>query len=248
MSLVSPLAIAEGVLRDAGRLLDYALSLLDWAGFDLMKAVRLRLAIDFDNARPFLASLVRPEHGGYYNIEQVCDVWDYCNENWVYISDPYAPEPFDEFYWASETIEAKLRGDCDDFAILMAAAVRVLGGTALVVGEQTAHSGHAYTLVYLGGLDTPDSTACNVAAVMLRYGLGLDDIGESFFFLVDRDHAVWLSLDWNRDGHPGGPLWADPAQVVSRLMLPTPSVYGLLTEPRLVSPTPSAWCLQQMGR
>ena len=244
--VISFCVVSNGFFEDLGRLLDTELGALGWALFDTVQSVRIRLKIDYDHptTRSFLLPLMKREHAGYYNIDQLCDIWDYCRAQWFYVEDPYAP--FDTFFSASETITAKLHGDCDDFAILMAAAVRVIGGTALVVAEGTNHSGHAYTLVYIGSLDSALQTVmCNLATVMLRYDLTPEDLGDEFVVWVDENLGAWLSLDWQAP-HPGGPPWTKTEYVTWRSALPTPSVLGLLVEPILRVPNPPAWCVEAM--
>jgi hypothetical protein len=208
--------------------------------FDIALAIRIRLAIDYENpyTRSFILSLIHRTHEGNYNIAQVCDLWDYCRKNWVYINDPYAPNVlFDTFSSASETIAAGLRGDCDDFAILLAAGVRAIGGTAIVKAESVKEPnrlvGHAYTLVYIGSDN--ETVALNLLYIMVRYHLRIDDFGKKLFVVGYPNWGFWLSLDWFAD-HPGGPWWGENNQLVDSHYLPTPSKWGLLTEPVLIAP------------
>ena len=204
------------------------------AGFDAVRAIRIRLAIDYSSeiTRPFILSCIRDNHYGNYNMAQVCDVWSYCYGNWGYVNDPYAP--FDRFYSSSDTIQAGLRGDCDDFAILVAAGVRVIGGTAMVRAEQTREEGHAYTLIYIGSDE--ETIAGNLVYVMARYNITLEEVERGEVgWLYFTDWGYWLNLDWFAD-RPGSPLWAKRSEVTTSHYLPTPSVLALLITPILNAP------------
>ena len=244
-ALIAPVAIilvvafalpvcASDPIEDLGEALADFVAGIRWGLFDLQLCVRIRLAIDFssDVTRPFLLSHIDPEHQGSYNIAQVCDMWDHCLRNWVYIPDPY--NPFDRFYSASDTILAGLRGDCDDFAILVAAAVRLIGGTALIYAERTRIGGHAYTMVYVGS--DIDTVASNLLYVMARYGLTVEDAKRGELCVIEfPSWGFWLPLDRSKT-YPGGPLWAERSMLVDSHYLPTPSRYGLLVEPILTAP------------
>jgi hypothetical protein len=204
------------------------------AVFDAALAIRIRLAIDYSSeiTRPFILSCIRNNHYGYYNMAQVCDMWSHCYNNWGYVSDPYAT--FDSFYSSSDTIRAGLRGDCDDFAILVAAGVRVIGGSAMVRAEQSPEGGHAYTLVYIGSDD--ETIAGNLVYVMARYNVTLEEAKhEEIGWLYFTDWGYWLNLDWFAN-HPGSPLWTKRSHVTVSNYLPTPSVLGFLITPILNAP------------
>ncbi len=233
---------ADDLLDDVGEFFGEVLRGIVWGLFDFYLVGRINAAIDYWNpdTRSFLLPLVDRRHGGYYNIAQACDIWDYCRAHWVYISDPY-PLLFDSFAAASETIAAKLRGDCDDFAILLATAVRLIGGTAMVIAEKTEEGGHAYTLVYLGS--DRNLVVMNVVYIMLRYGLTMDNSGKDFFIIEYPEWGCWLSLDWQAD-YPGGPFWAKRGSVTDSHYLPTPSI--LLATPIFLPPEISYAKLQAL--
>ena len=67
--------------------------------------------------------------------------------NWKYVNDP---KGFEYFSPASETIKLKLSGDCDDFAIVMAATLQAIGANTRVVMAYGEKSGHAYAEVNMG--------------------------------------------------------------------------------------------------
>lgn len=207
-----------------------AVQAIAWGLVDIWMGIRVELAVDAGNpnTRGFVLSRVKPEHEGEYSIAQICDVWDYCVQTWHYFSDPV----LDDFAPASDTIAMGLRGDCDDFAALIAAAVRGLGGTAMVRVEHTSTDGHAYTLVYIG-TDISD-VAGNILYLMARYGVPFSTVRQGGLgLLLDSEAGVWLNLDWSAN-HPGGPLWAPPAALVDSHFYTTPSV--LWVKPILQAP------------
>ncbi|MCX6096633.1 MAG: hypothetical protein NT125_08010 [Candidatus Bipolaricaulota bacterium] len=160
-------------------------------------------------------------HAGYYNMAQVCDFWDVCYSRWTYFSDP--TDLFDNFTRASVTIrDLRLRGDCDDFAVVIAAGVRGLGGSAMVRGEWIGTDGHVYTEVFVGS--DAQSAAANLLYVFVRYGLTLGDlaVGEVGLHFVP-DSGYWLNLDWSAN-HPGGPYWASADKLTESHYFPTPSI------------------------
>jgi|GEM_PF-2264139 len=233
----SQVASADDTLEQLGRLLGNALNALVGGTFQYLEALPIRLAVNYTNSttNSFARSSVRREHGGYYNIAQVCDIWDRVIGGWVYSSDPYGP--FDQYFSASETIQASLRGDCDDFAILVAACIRAIGGTAMIMSEVTSTDGHAYTCVYIGS-DQP-SVVANLAYVINRYDLDISS-PESWgvlWFDQHPDWGYWLNLDW-QSGRLGSSRWAPTHSIVHSRYMPTPSILGLLQAPVLVTPAP----------
>lgn len=142
--------------------------------------------IDYMNpkTRDFAANLAK-RHPGAYSIEQVCDIYDHLIANWTYVSDP----PEELFQEASYSIQIGLIGDCDDFAILMAACVQAIGGKARVV----LANGHAWAEVHVEDL----GEVRNV--IGRRYGT------VSIHYHQDPEDGCWLNLDWWAE-HPGGPF------------------------------------------
>jgi len=229
---------ADGFFEDLGRFLGGAIDSVFATTFQYLEAARIRLAVDYTHpvTNSFARSCMQRGHGGNYNIAQICDIWDTCNSNWVYISDPYTP--FDRFFSASETINANLRGDCDDFAVLLAACIRAIGGTAIIMLESSHMGGHAYTCTYVGS--DVDTVVANLAYVMWRYGLESNTIMQGLLhFSQHPEWGFWLSLDWYAS-HPGSPRWTDLDDIVNSRYMPTPSVLGLLNEPILQTPDPEA--------
>jgi len=170
---------------------------------------RIRMAVDYNNpvVRSFAVRAINPRHSGEYNIGQICDVWEKIYNNWVYVSDP--PNSTFDFTPASHTIAYyNFRGDCDDFAVLVAACIVAIGGTARVVVEYNVHTGkaHAYALVYLGDQENARRLSDYIYSRYPQAKTGL------VWCMVDSS-GWWLNLDWTAR-YPGGPFWVPDRQNV----------------------------------
>jgi len=158
-------------------------------------------AVDYRNpaTRTFFLRQILPTHSGS-GIAQMCDIWDYCNGNFVYVLDP-SGEAYTAY--ASETISNGLKGDCEDFAILMAAGVLAIGGYARIVLEKVEEGGHAYAEVCV-----PKEHWRSVLFYLRERYPGVYSFR---YHIDDSGEAVWLNLDYQLfarefDQHPGGPF------------------------------------------
>lgn len=173
---------------------------------DLMKGV-IAQAIDFRNpvTIDFARERVNKSSSGYYNLAQVCDIWEYCYKNWIYVDDPNGEDFFSP---ASNTIQIGLKGDCDDYAILLAALVQAIGGTSRVVtaSDEQGNNRHAYAEVYLG---TSQESAQNATDyICRRYSCGRNALWTHHETDSSGVTRYWLNLDWWAN-YPGGPYRFD---------------------------------------
>lgn len=130
---------------------------------------------------------------GPYNIDQVCEIFDYCYNNWSYVNDPKDKEYLAS---ASESIEASLTGDCDDFSILIASCVLAIGGEACInTGSNASTGGHAFTEVNI--------SQWNQAEVLSHIKKHFPAYNISSLATRRDGNKVWLNLDWQA-AHPGG--------------------------------------------
>lgn len=117
-------------------------------------------------------------HPGEYNIYQVCSIFDHVSEGIEYVSDP--PE---EEHWQrpTETLN-RLRGDCDDHAILIAAMIEAIGGT----GRVYLTDDHMFAAVFAG-----DETRCEKVqdAVSAYYNTPL-----IVYLIEDKYGAGWFLM------------------------------------------------------
>jgi hypothetical protein len=98
------------------------------------------------------------KYSGDYTIEQVCAIYSDLKDDWHYVPDPRG---MDYFSYANASLKVGEKsncigaGDCDDFAILMAALVESIRGTTrIILARNNTTGGHAFTEVYIGQLDS----------------------------------------------------------------------------------------------
>ena len=128
---------------------------------------------------------------GEYNIGQICDIFDYCYNNWKYVNDPKEKEIFE---YASNTISNGLNGDCDDFAVLMCSMILSIGGEARINFAYQKDQGHAFTEVNIGENKVDDYISKRYKDVYSNSGI---------YSRIDKDGNHWLNLDWFAK-YPGG--------------------------------------------
>ena len=151
---------------------------------------------DYKNpgVRNYALSLIDPANEGEFNLGQVCDIYDKIRTSWIYINDP---ETYNYLAYASETINNGFRGDCDDYAILMAALLSSIGGEVRVTYGYNNESGHAYTEINLGKTNLDEA----IAYLQWRYK---DNVGE-YYRKEDKEHNNWINVDWfSEPASPGG--------------------------------------------
>ena len=156
-------------------------------------------AADYDNpvTRDYALSLVRSTHSGEYNIFQVCDIWEGVYSQWVYVGDPRGEDYFSP---ASRTINISLKGDCDDYAIVVASLVGAIGGEARVVAaSDISGNGHAFAEALVAH-DYDDLQEIS-GYICERYGCERVWYQERSDIAGNSDY--WINLDW-QSNHPGG--------------------------------------------
>jgi len=157
------------------------------------------------------ALMLAAKKPGDYTIEQVSAIYTYLKEDWHYVRDPRG---VDYYMYANESLlvgkEAGCSGagDCDDFAILMAAFIESIGGTTrIILARNETTGGHAYTEVYLGQLNSQN----NQVDYALKWLMQKHNTNKIFTHIETDTSEVWLNLDWGKDekgnSHPGGPYF-----------------------------------------
>ena len=163
------------------------------------RAKEVATAMDYTSpaVRNAALSMIKSSNGGSYNVGQICDIFDHCYNHWIYVNDPCNE---DYFALASDSV-ALMRGDCDDFAIMMASLVQTIGGNARVVLAPSGDgkSGHAYAEVHLG---TNENDVDKLTKSISRRYNGAT-IYYSHLAYSDGSKEYWLNLDW-QEKHPGG--------------------------------------------
>lgn len=140
--------------------------------------------------------MICSENAGRFNIGQVCDVFDFLQANWVHLSDPYRSE----FFADANTSLSHYRGDCDDFSIALATAIRSIGGLCRIVAAYHVEGGHAYAQLGIGSTSLLEIDRY----LMARYPE--NDPGFEYCVQTDEWGNRWLNLD-GRHLTPGGALF-----------------------------------------
>lgn len=165
-------------------------------------------AMDYTNptTRDFALSLIDKSNSGSGNFNQVCDMWDHIYNEWTYVHDTTGSEYFSS---ASETINVDLKGDCDDFAILVGSVIQATGSNSRIIAAQGADgkSGHAYSEICVGNEESLQNV---VDCICYRYNC------EYVYYTVEinnnGDPVYWVNLDW-QSNHPGGEYYRDTGVV-----------------------------------
>lgn len=122
---------------------------------------------------------------------QAFAVFKKINSNWNYVSDPVKEEYFAR---ASESVQL-LAGDCDDYSILMAGAIKSIGGKVRLLSVK----GHIYPEIFIG---TKEQLA--VVGNLIQNKLFVQESkGKKLNYHNDKEGNIWLNLDYTTF-YPGG--------------------------------------------
>jgi hypothetical protein len=133
----------------------------------------------------------------YRTIIQSFAIFKKINNNWNYVSDPQSREYFAK---ASESVKL-LAGDCDDHSILMAAAIKSIGGIPRLVYT----TGHIYPEIFIGNKNDLE----RVNYLINRSLFPTETTGKQIHYHEDGNGRIWLNLDYTAD-YPGGEFFAEP--------------------------------------
>lgn len=115
---------------------------------------------------------------------------------WNYVNDPKGREYIAA---ASESLE-HFSGDCDDHAILMAAAIKAVGGTPRIIHT----GGHLYPEMLIG-----TKADLETANYLIKEVLFIEESrGKEIHYHIDERGQVWLNLDYTAS-YPGGPFMSE---------------------------------------
>lgn len=163
--------------------------------YEKRMASQIAAAIDSSNpvTRDFAIKFAKKYPGGF-NLDQVISIYKYVRNNWKYVDDPRGNEYFSP---ASRTIKLGLAGDCDDFAIVMAATLKAIGAETRIVLAYGRPNGHAYAEVNVGSnIDKA------IRKIKSRYSFFfIPYVGDIYYRSSFGEH--WINLDWFAN-HPGG--------------------------------------------
>lgn len=157
-------------------------------------------ACDFANERvrsTAVREAVKNKSDGYFNLGQVCNLYEYAVKGWKYVNDPGA---FEYVAKASESLENRQSGDCDDFAVLVFSLITAIGGDCRINYACQGFGGcHAFAEVNIGEGDNLDQIK---EYLSIRFRCSREDL---IGFRRDANGSWWLNLDWfDTPKHPGG--------------------------------------------
>lgn len=113
------------------------------------------------------------------------------NSNWNYVSDPDGEEYFAK---ASESTSL-MAGDCDDYSILMAAAIKAIGGKVRL----TFVKGHIYPELFIGN----EQDLQQVAPLLTEKLFAKETKHREINYYKDARGNAWINLDYTAS-YPGG--------------------------------------------
>lgn len=133
---------------------------------------------------------------GYQKYRQVIQcfaVFKEIQSNWNYVNDPKGRE---YIATASESLQ-HFSGDCDDHAILMAAAIRAIGGTPRLIHTQA----HIYPEMLIGSKSDLETVNYLIREVLFVE----ESKHKEIYYHIDERGQIWLNLDYTAK-YPGGPF------------------------------------------
>jgi Ca2+/Na+ antiporter len=169
-------------------------------------------AIEYENpkVRDFAIRSVKKHFRGekeypeYLTLIQCFAVFKEINTNWTYVHDPKGEEYIAP---ASESV-IYLSGDCDDHSILMAAAVKSIGGISRLIHTD----GHIYPEILIGKRAEMETVNYLIKKVLFQK----ESYRKTIHYHIDERGNVWLNLDYTAK-YPGGPFMKE--KVLSALTL-----------------------------
>ena len=166
---------------------------------------------------------------GYTSIPQVCDIYENLTKKWIY---KQGPETGDYGYLknASMILSLSYKGDCNEFAILMASMVKSISGATRIMFGRGPEKSHAWAEVYIGNINKDKESVKQICNWLKeKY-----DIKEINLDLDPSSGETWLNLDWGEDWSkpavcPGGsPKFNAPE---TKVVIADRAVKGLQTSP-----------------
>ncbi len=140
----------------------------------------------------------------FLTLIQCFAVFKEINTNWTYVNDPKGEEYIAP---ASESV-IYLSGDCDDHSILMAAAIKSIGGTPRLIHT----NGHIYPEILIGKRAEMETINYLIKKVLFPQ----ESHKKPLHYHIDERGNVWLNLDYTAK-YPGGPFMKE--EILSALTL-----------------------------
>jgi hypothetical protein len=125
---------------------------------------------------------------------------------WNYVYDPKGPDYLSR---ASVTLsqlkdDDLLKGDCDDYSILMAALLTAVGGQVQLVLTEVEMpdgrvAGHIYPELNIGDFKDLEKIGYEIKNELFV----IESMDKPIYYYIDKDNTIWLNMDYN-DDYPGG--------------------------------------------
>jgi hypothetical protein len=132
----------------------------------------------------------------YRNLIQCFAVFKEINSRWHYVNDP---KNGDYIATAHESL-MYFSGDCDDHSILMAAAIKSIGGTPRLIHTK----GHIYPEILIGNMQDLEKINFLIKNVLFVE----ESRNKQLNYHLDEHNQVWLNLDYTAK-YPGGPFMSE---------------------------------------
>ncbi|MCE3282697.1 MAG: transglutaminase [Chitinophagaceae bacterium] len=113
------------------------------------------------------------------------------NSQWNYVSDPDNDEYFAK---ASESVKL-MAGDCDDYSVLMAGAIKSIGGKVRL----TFIKGHIYPELFIGS----EADLAAIVPLITEKLFPKESKGKQLNYYKDSKGNTWINLDYTAN-YPGG--------------------------------------------
>jgi len=141
-----------------------------------------------------------------YKTTHLLSIYKEVRNRWEYVFDP---KDEDLYVKASNTLklleqDGKLKGDCDDYSITMAALIKSVGGEVqlvrtLITNPDSTVTGHLYPEVKIG-----DKKDLEKIAFLIKNELFPEESkNKAIYYYIDKDENIWLNFDYF-DWYPGG--------------------------------------------
>jgi len=132
----------------------------------------------------------------YRNLIQCFAVFKEINGRWHYVNDP---KNEDYIATAHESL-LYFSGDCDDHSILMAAAIKSIGGTPRLIHTK----GHIYPEILIGSIKDLEKVNFLIKNILFVE----ESHNNQLNYHIDEHNQVWLNLDYTAK-YPGGPFLSE---------------------------------------
>lgn len=127
---------------------------------------------------------------------QCFSVFKEINSKWNYVNDPKGRD-----YIASASESARLlSGDCDDYSVMISAAIRAIGGTPRLIHT----TGHMYPEILVGHKNDLEIAHYLIKKVLFK----VESKNKKIHYHIDERGQIWLNLDYTA-AYPGGPFMSE---------------------------------------